>query len=339
MVSRTAVAEALGYDVAKEALKQYVCKQRKQKRETLPMTTTMTKCEREAIWISSQGVRDLVEGRSNAECERFWRWLVDTVMPQLHGDSQQELTLNAQPQAPEHATEDAITEEAIASMRWDRQKEMLQYKIMQLRLAEAAHKFSNELGLQLPDTLQPEYLMRAAALQEQEHQPAPTVDEIAQTIWATKQQEEMNLRLLKKVQRLELALEARKLANECGWHVRDSQLLAERQALEIAATPAYLDEDGWLTAGDYLRYARGHSEEEVQQLQTSFGRSLKAHHLQQQGQAPETVARDYHQNEVHTCRYHVSRDRALLNAAYQVFALTDLYRRVVPLAAQAINNL
>ena len=115
--------------------------------------------------------------------------------------------------------------------------------------------------------------------------------------------------------------------------------LQKRQALEMAATPHYLDEDGWMTAGDYLRL-RGHSDEELQQLQTSFGRTLKLHQAHR-GETAETVCRDYgyRQNEVQTCIYHAQRDRALLNAAYQAFALTDLYRRFVPPAVQAINNL
>jgi prophage antirepressor-like protein len=334
-----AVAEALRYYDPKGALKQHVSKQRKQKREKLPMTAVLPRCEREAIWINTQGVRDLVVGQGNEEGERFWRWLIDEVLPQMHPGGNEEHTLNAESQAPIYSTSEVFTEKLVASLKAKCQYMVLEYQLMQVLLARCAKTVSDELGLPLPPTLQAEYLMRAAGTQDPEPRSAPAAEEVTRLHWANQRHDEMNSRLHKKLQRIELAVQARRMAHECGLPVRDSQLLAERQALEMAATPHYLDEDGWMTAGDYLRL-RGHSEDETQQLQTSFGRTLKLHQAHR-GETSETVCRDYGyvQKEMQTCIYHAQRDRALLNAAYQAFALTDLYRRIVPPAVQAINNL
>jgi hypothetical protein len=207
-----------------------------------------------------------------------------------------------------------------------------------VQLARLAHTASQELGVELPPALQAEHLMREASLQESQELPLHTENELSRLRWVVERQDEINARLHKKHQRLELAVQARRMSNECGLGVSDTQLLAERQALEMAATPSYMDEDYWITAGDYLLYARGHSDEDVRQLQTSFGRTLKSHHLLQRGVTPDATLRDYGSNEVPTCVYHARRDRALLNAAYQAFALTDLYRRVVSPVVQALNN-
>jgi prophage antirepressor-like protein len=332
-----AVAEVIGYEDSKDALKRHVPPDRKQKRERLPMDTpAMMKKEREAIWINVQGVRDLVEGKSNDRSERFWQWFNDTV---LHRNRSQEPPVTIAPRGPQLATLEEITVENIASTRLDRQRANLDRLVSILRLAKTAHDFSQELGLTLPEDLRADHLMRVVTLQGLEPQRNLSEAEMNRITWSSKQQDEMNARMLKKSHRLEIALEARRLTNVCGLRPSPAQLLAERQALECAATPNFLDEDGWITAGDYLRYTRGHPEEEVQQLQTSFGRSLKLYHTHQRGQEPETVEREYHQNQVRTGIYHAFRDRALLNAAYQAFALTDLYREVVPPAAQAINNM
>jgi len=334
----TAVALAMGYNDPKAILSQHVCKQRKQKREKLPMTSVLSKTEREAIWINRQGVRDLVDARGHEEGELFWRWFADNVLPHVHIGDNQGHVLNALPQTPVYATEAAITEEQLQAYKQELQHRVLECQILQVQLARFVHTTCLELGLPTPPSLQAERLLNEATQQEVESRPAPTAEELNQLQWANERQEEMSSRLYRKILRLDLALKARRVANECGLPVHEAQLLAERQALEMAASPAHLDDGAWLTAGDYLRYARGHSEDEVQQLQTSFGRSLKAYQLQQ-GVVPNTITRDYGSNEVLTCIYHASRDRALLNAAYQAFALTDLYRQVVPPAVQAINNL
>ena len=333
----TAVAQAMGYNDPKSVLSQQVCKQRKQKREKLPMTVPLTKTEREAIWISRQGVRDLADGRGD-EGERFWRWFADNVLHHMHTGGNKVRVFSALPETPVYATHEAITEELFAAYKREFRHKTLECQILQIQLARLAHTTCMELGLPTPPTLQAQHLMQQATQQELETTPAPSADELNRLQWANDRQEEMTLRLHRKIERLDLALKARRMASECGLGVSEAQLLAERQALEMAASPAQLDDGAWLTAGDYLRYARGHGEDEVQQLQTSFGKSLKAHRLLQ-GEALDTVTRDYRSNEVQTYIYHASRDRALLNAAYQAFTLTDLYRQVVPPAAQAINNL
>jgi prophage antirepressor-like protein len=333
----TAVAQAMGYNDPKGILIQHVCKQRKQKREKLPMTAPLNKIEREAIWISRQGVRDLADGRGD-EGERFWRWFADNVVHHVHTGGNEVPVLSALPETPVYATHEAITEELFATYKRELRHKTLECQILQIQLARFAHTTCKEFGLPMPPTLQAENLMQQAAQQELETTPDPSADELNRLQWANDRQEEMTLRLRRKIERLDLALKARRMASECGLGVSEAQLLAERQALEMAASPAHFDDGAWLTAGDYLRYARGHGEDEVQQLQTSFGKSLKAHRLQQGG-ALDTVTRDYRSNEVQTYIYHASRDRALLNATYQAFTLTDLYRQVVPPAAQAINNL
>ena len=331
-----AVAQAMGYNDPKGNLSQQVCKQRKQKREKLPMTAPLTKTEREAIWISRQGVRDLADGRGD-EGERFWRWFTDNVLHHVHTGENEAPVLSALPQTPVYATHEAIDEELFAAYKWELRQKALECQILHIQLARLTHATCMDLGLPVPPALQAEHLMQQAT-QEIETMPAPSAAELNRLHMAKERQEEMCLRIFTKIERLELALNARRMANECGLFPSAAQLLAERQALEMAASPAHFDDGAWLTAGDYLRYSRGHSEEEVQQLQTSFGKCLKAHRLQQ-GVAPDIVTRDYHSHEVLTHIYHASRDRALLNAAYQAFTLTDLYRQVVPPAVQAINNL
>ena len=332
-----AVAQAMGYNDPKGILSQHVCKQRKQKREKLPMAAPLTKIEREAVWISRQGVRDLADGRGD-EGERFWNWFADNVLHHVHTGSNEVPVLSALSQTPVYATHEAITEELFAAYKRELRHKTLECQILQIQLARFAHTTCVELGLPMPPALQAEHLMQQATQQELETTPAPSADELNSLQWANDRQEEMILRLHRKIGRLDLALKARRMASECGLGVSEAQLLAERQALEMAASPAQFDDGAWLTAGDYLRFARGHSEDEVQQLQTSFGKSLKAYRLLQ-GETLDAVTRDYRSNEVQTYIYHASRDRSLLNAAYQAFTLTDLYRQVVPPAAQAINHL
>jgi prophage antirepressor-like protein len=245
----TAVAEALGYQDGKAALRQHVSKQRKKKRDALPPALAFPKCERETQWLSVQGVRDLVEGRGNEEGERFWRWLAEEVLPQVNSRGQ-EGTLNAEPQDPELATSEAVTEEVLASWKQDRRRKVLEYQLLQVQLARVAQKASEELGLPLPPTLQAEHLLREATTQEPGSQTAHTAEDLNRLCCATEWQDLQNTRLYKKLQRIDLALQARRMANECGLTVGDAQLLAERQAIEMAATPAHLDENGWLTAGE-----------------------------------------------------------------------------------------
>ena len=297
------------------------------------MISPLTKTEREAIWISRQGVRDLADERGD-EGERFWTWFADNVVHHVHTGGNEITALSALPQTPVYATHEAITEELFAAYKRELRHKTLECQILQIQLARFAHTTCMELGLPTPPALQAEHLMQQATQQELDTTPTPSADELSSLQWANDRQEEMIL----KIDRLDLALKARRMPSECALGVSEAQLLAERQALEMAASPPQFDDGAWLTAGDYLRFARGHSEDEVQQLQTSFGKSLKAYRLLQ-GEALDTVTRDYRSNEVQTYIYHASRDRALLNAAYQAFTLTDLYRQVVPPAAQAINNL
>jgi hypothetical protein len=198
----------------------------------------------------------------------------------------------------------------------------------------------SRFGLQLPPELQPEYLMRQTLMPE----PALTEDSekhYRQHLLAADLQHERNIQAHSKLLTLQAAIAARSLSDLSGSHVTEAQLLAERQALEMAATPLNLDAGGWLLARDYLLF-RGHSLEEVRDLESSFGKLVKQVWQQAYGTEPETVPRDYPQYQgvdVPTCRYHMTRDAAVLNAAYQAFSVTELYRSRVTPAAQAINNL
>jgi prophage antirepressor-like protein len=321
-------------------LQQRVSKNHKQKRAKLEPTQQLTRCEQDAWWIAVEGVRDLVGGQN--EGERFWRWLSGEVLPQLHRSND----LSLPPQPPLRELQDEMREAAtvlhtlqadtLTNLRMERQKAELERQLLQLQLAKAVHEASETFGLETPAALRPERLAFAPAPEQVATEASQ--EEIDRVRLALDRERLTNARLENKLQRTMVALQARKMAAECGWDVKQEQLLAERQALELAAAPAHLDEGGWMTAGDYLRL-RGHTEDEVQRLQSSFGRSLKAHHELQRGEPPDTVLREYGQDLNRTCVYHTQRDRALLNASYQHFTLTDLYRRTVPPAMQAINNL
>ena len=330
------IAEALVYHLPKEALKQFVSKQRKVKREALPMITTMSKCEREAVWISTQGVRDLVENSKSNQKDYFWHWLFQTAIHPAY--NRIDIVTQAPSSTPELPSSEYMTEENMSNTNIAAQHMLVVYRLKLLQLATLAHTFSKELGIDLPPTLRPEYLMQEAS-STPEPQSCMTSKQLQQMEHASKRISVINDRLNKKAARLDLALTTRRFANECGIHVGEAQLLAERQAIEMASTHAHLDDDGWFIAGDYLRYCRGHCEDEVQQLQSSFGKQLKATYVQLRQMPPGTAARDYQKNEVQTCLYHASRDRALLNAAYQAFALTDLYRRLTPHDVQAVNTM
>ena len=333
-----AIAEALEYPLPKEALKEFVSRQRTRKRETLPMTTTMSRVEREAKWICVEGVRDLAESCNHCDGKAFLTWLSSTILVKLRGPRDLSFVTVAPSQQLEQASQEVLTNEAIANTRLLRQSAVLGQQISHVTLALMAYRFSKELGVTLPATLEPEYLLQVASAPP-DPQPNLTNKELQQISQETEQVNLAKERLRKKAQRLELAIEARRLANLCGLGVSEAQLLAERQAIEAACTPSYLDDEGWFTAGDYLRTCRGHSEDEVQQLQTSFGKHLKKFSQEVCNRTPDVTQRDYGRNEHITCLYHASRDRALLNAGYQTFTLTDLYRRVVPPSAQAINTL
>jgi hypothetical protein len=330
----------LGYQRAAAALQQRVSKNHKQKRAKLEPTQQLTRSEQDAWWVDVEGVRDLVGGQD--EGGRFWRWLSGEVLPHLGRSND----LSLPPQPPLRELQDEMREAAtvlhtlqadtLTNLRMERQKAELERQLLQLQLAKAVHEASETFGLETPAALRPERLAFAPAPEQVATEASQ--EEIDRVRLALDRERLTNARLENKLQRTMVALQARKMAAECGWDVKQEQLLAERQALELAAAPAHLDEGGWMTAGDYLRL-RGHTEDEVQRLQSSFGRSLKAHHELQRGEPPDTVLREYGQDLNRTCMYHTQRDRALLNASYQHFTLTDLYRRAVPPAMQAINNL
>ena len=148
----------------------------------------------------------------------------------------------------------------------------------------------------------------------------------------------VQIRLENKRTRLDIALLARRAANELGLDVSGVQLQAERAAVDLAVLPAKLREDGYVTAGDYLRM-RGHSEAEVRSLQVTYGLMLKREYERLRGTSPPGHFSAEFGGHVKTpCCYDRQADRAMLNGVYQLLTLTDVYRRQVPRELLALNS-
>ena len=342
-----AVAEALGYADPKKALQNHVKRPRKKKREQLPMPTDLPKREREAWWVDVAGVQQLVDKCQDRLLGGVFRdWLLTEALPTTYETAQASDAVQASEPEDAHSSttqtlERTLLEAKIANeMRWQ-MIDKASYEKELLTLAQEAQRASDELGVPLTPE-QREQLIRQA-FEPQPLMPTPEVapndDELTRQIYGSHRQSVAIDRIHKKIAGLDLARARRKAAAEWGLGVSKTQLLAERLALEVAAHPIGLDEDGWLLAGDYL-ILRGHSDDEIIKLQTSFGRMLKALYMEQRGEKPETVLRDYNsQLDCATCRYHCREDRHILNAAYQKFLTTELYRSTVPSAVQALNAL
>ena len=329
----TAVAEVLGHTDAKEAIRQHVARARKQKRSMFPHGP-LPKAELETWWLNAAGVQDLVDAASNKEgAACFCQWMSTVLAPEGNNESVGHVVQSAED--PEDLDVAAALQEIATGARIDTMRKRAEWQILQLALANMAEDACSRFGLQLPPELQPEHLLRQALVPEA----ATLTETVDESLRAIDLQHERNLRAHSKLLMVQAALEARNLADRCGRAVTEAQLLQERRALEMAATPPYLDEGGWLMARDYLEL-RGHTAQEVKDLESAFGKYLKVMWREEHGTEPETVLRDYPGAvDTPSCRYHRSRDVALLNASYKAFSLTETYRKRVASATQAINNL
>jgi prophage antirepressor-like protein len=155
---------------------------------------------------------------------------------------------------------------------------------------------------------------------------------------ATERQREAQLRVQTKLLRIELALKAKQAAQELGLSTTQALYEAAQFAIDAAALPANLSDDGFTTAGEYLRM-RGHSEAQVRSLQVTLGHMLKKHYEQVHGVAPPGHFHAEFGGVIKTpyC-YNRQTDRELLNGTYQLLTLTDTYRKQVSNELLAINS-
>ena len=155
---------------------------------------------------------------------------------------------------------------------------------------------------------------------------------------AAERQREAQLRVQTKLSRIELALEAKQAAQELGLNTNQALDVAAQLAIDAAALPPNLSDEGFTDTGDYLRM-RGHSDSEVRSLQVTFGLMLKKHYQQVHGVAPPGHFHAEFGGFVKTpYSYNRQADRELLNGTYQMLTLTDTYRKQVPNALLALNS-
>jgi len=155
---------------------------------------------------------------------------------------------------------------------------------------------------------------------------------------AAERQREAHLRVQTKLLRIELALKAKQAAQELGLNTNQALDVAAQLAIDAAALPPNLSDEGFTDAGEYLRM-RGHSESEVRSLQVTFGLMLKKHYQQVHGVAPPGHFHAEFGGVVKTpYSYNRQADRELLNGTYQMLTLTDTYRKQVPNALLALNS-
>ena len=155
---------------------------------------------------------------------------------------------------------------------------------------------------------------------------------------AAERQREAQLRVQTRLLRIELALKARQAAQELGLSTSQALDEAAQFAIDAAALPPNLSDDGFTTAGEYLRM-RGRSEAQVRSLQVTLGVMLKKHYEQVHGVAPPGHFHAEFGGVVKTpyC-YNRQADRELLNGTYQLLTLTDTYRKQVPNELLALNS-
>jgi hypothetical protein len=154
---------------------------------------------------------------------------------------------------------------------------------------------------------------------------------------AAERQREENLRLQTRLLRIELALKAKQAAQELGLSFTPAQDTAAQFAIDAAALPPNLPDNGFITAGEYLRM-RGHGEAQVRSLQVTFGVMLKKHYEQVHGIAPPGHFHAEFGGVVKTpFSYNRQTDRELLNGTYQLLTLTETYRKQVPNELLALN--
>jgi antitoxin component of RelBE/YafQ-DinJ toxin-antitoxin module len=141
-----------------------------------------------------------------------------------------------------------------------------------------------------------------------------------------------------KLLRIELALKAKQAAQELGLNTNQALDVAAQLAIDAAALPLNLSDEGFTDAGEYLRM-RGHNESQVRSLQVTFGLMLKKHYQQVHGVAPPGHFHAEFGGVVKTpYSYNRQADRELLNGTYQMLTLTDTYRKQVPNALLALNS-
>ena len=155
---------------------------------------------------------------------------------------------------------------------------------------------------------------------------------------AAERQREAHLRVQTKLLRIELALKAKQAAQELGLNTNQALDVAAQLAIDAAALPLNLSDEGFTDAGEYLRM-RGHNESQVRSLQVTFGLMLKKHYQQVHGVAPPGHFHAEFGGVVKTpYSYNRQADRELLNGTYQMLTLTDTYRKQVPNALLALNS-
>jgi antitoxin component of RelBE/YafQ-DinJ toxin-antitoxin module len=155
---------------------------------------------------------------------------------------------------------------------------------------------------------------------------------------AAERQREAHLRVQTKLLRIELVLKAKQAAQELGLNTNQALDVAAQLAIDAAALPLNLSDEGFTDAGEYLRM-RGHNESQVRSLQVTFGLMLKKHYQQVHGVAPPGHFHAEFGGVVKTpYSYNRQADRELLNGTYQMLTLTDTYRKQVPNALLALNS-
>ena len=155
---------------------------------------------------------------------------------------------------------------------------------------------------------------------------------------STERQRELQMRVQTKLLRIELALKAKQAVQELGLGATQAQDEAAQFAIDAATMPANLPDDGYITAGEYLRM-RGHNEAQVRSLQVTLGHMLKKHYEQVYGVAPAHHFHAQFGGIIKTpCCYNRQVDRELLNGTYQLLTLTDTYRKQVSNELLALNS-
>ena len=140
--------------------------------------------------------------------------------------------------------------------------------------------------------------------------------------------------------RLEYVLKAVEAATKMGLECPQPALqMAAQHAIDAALLPPNLPDDGYITAGDYLRM-RGHSEAQIPSLQNTFGLMLRNAYQQVHGQTPPRHFHTQFGSVIGTpyC-YHQQSHRELLNGTYQLLTVTANYRKQVPNELLALNSL
>ena len=213
------------------------------------------------------------------------------------------------------------------------------YQLLMASQTEAAEKFRLWFsGEVLPQ------LVRTGTYSVQPQLPTTSNDELQALQFeqlaaqaAAERQREENLRLQTRLLRIELALQAKQAAQELGLSFAPAQEAAAQFAIDAAALPPNVPDNGFITAGEYLRM-RGHDEAQVRSLQVTLGIMLKKHYEQVRGVAPPGHFHAEFGGVVKTpFSYNRQADRELLNGTYQLLTLTETYRKQVPNELLALN--